>query len=160
MHKSSEEHFHGNHAFSLYDLYRFIRPCTRTGGMKFTIFVDPSAYFGHHYYIHRLSDLFPGVEKKGLKDHQFYSLYLKNISLWMDGSWNLQFSVSSPNRCFILNLVKNDSVVHEKEMIKLDAGRRLPTHSNSHIALERLRWPKIHSWSTKWRPRYYDCTWK
>ena len=42
--------------------------------MKFTILVDPSAHFGHHYYIQRLSDLSPGVEKKGLKDHQLYLL--------------------------------------------------------------------------------------
>ena len=83
---------------------------------------------------------------------------IKIIFLGMGGSWNLQFPVSLHNRCFISNLVYNDPAVHEK-MIKLDARRRPPTHSNSPIALERLRWPKIHSWSTKWQPRYYGCTW-
>ena len=59
------------------------------------------------------------------------------------GSWNLQFLVSLPYRCYVPNLVKIGSVVLEKKMLTDDTRRRTPTHSNR--SPEWLRWPKYYN---------------
>ena len=55
------------------------------------------------------------------------------------GSWNLQFLVSLPYRCYIPNLVRIGPVVSEEKMLTHDGRRQTPTHSNR--SPEWLRWP-------------------
>ena len=58
-----------------------------------------------------------------LEVHQFYTFYPKITSPWGRGSWNLQFLVSLPYRCYIPNLVTIGPVVLEKKILTHD-GRR------------------------------------
>ena len=60
------------------------------------------SFLGHHYYIFSLLEQCPGAEKKIFKEkHQFYTFYAKITSRWGGGSWNLQFHISLPNKCYI-----------------------------------------------------------
>ena len=141
---SREEDIWRNYAFSLYDLYDHAlaqEPLPR--GHEIYNFGKP--FFGHHYYILGLSDLCLGVEKKIFKEiQQFYTFYPQITSPLGEGSWNLQFLVSLPYRCYTPNLVKIGPVVLEKKMLTHDKRRRTPTHSSrSH---EWLRWPKKPKW--------------
>ena len=52
-----------------------------------------------------------------------------NTKLLPWGSWNLQFLVSLPYKCYIPNLVKIGPVVLEKMLIH--DSQQTPTHSNS-----------------------------
>ena len=85
-------------------------------------------FLGHHYWIHILSDLCQGVQKKIFKEKcKFYIFNSKTISPlggwpWVGGrSQNLQFFISFPYRCYIPNLVKIDSVFLGKKMLTDDA---------------------------------------
>ena len=109
-------------------------PCTR--GHQIYNFGRP--FLCHYFYILGLSDLCLGVEKKIFKEiQQFYTFYPKITSLLGWGSWNLQFLVSLPYRCYIPSLVKIGPIVLEKKMLTHDARRRTPTHSN-----RSPEWPK------------------
>ena len=105
-------------------LYRK-NPCP--GGHESYNFGRP--FLGHHHYIYSLSDLCLGVKKK---------IFTQKItSPWGRGrSWNLQFLVSLPYRCYILNLVKICPISIWEDF----NGRRTPTHCNR--SPESLRWPK------------------
>ena len=94
------------------------------GGQEIHNFGKP--FLGHHYYILFLSEQCLGEEKIFKEIHEFYP---QITSPWGRGSWNLQFLVSLPYRCYIPNLVKIDTVVLRK-MLTLDTRRRTPTHSN------------------------------
>ena len=86
-------------------------------------------------------------EEDFLRNTSILHFLPQNYLPWGVGSWNLQFLVSLPYRCYIPNLVKIGSVVLEKKMLTdngrrttHDTRRRTPTHSNR--SPEWLRWPK------------------
>ena len=134
-----------DNAFSLYDLYGHTlghEPLPQ--GSWNLQFARP--FLGHLCYIHvhvltnSLSEPCPRVEKKIFYEkHQFYTFYSKITSPCGWGSWNLQFPVSFPYRCYIPNVVKISLVVLEKKMLTDNARRWMPTNSNSP---EWLSWPK------------------
>ena len=65
-------------------------PCP--GGHEIYNFGRP--FLGHHNYIHSLSVLCLGVEKKIFKEiHQFYTFYTKITSSW-DGEGVMNFTIS------------------------------------------------------------------
>ena len=115
-------------------------PCPR--GHEIYYFGRP--FPGHHFYILSLSQPCPCVEKIYQEKHiyrfTFFTPNLTRLGIGKGGgSWNLQFLVSLPYRCYIPNLVKIGSVVLEKKLTD-DARRQTPTHSNR--SPEWLRWPK------------------
>ena len=127
-----------------------LNPCP--GGHKIYNFGRP--FRGNHHYTLSLSEPCPWVEKKIFQEiQQFYTFYPKITSPLGGGSWNLQFLVSLPYRCYIPNLFKLGPVVLEQKMLTHDARRtthvarrttnderrRTPTHGNR--SPEWLRWP-------------------
>ena len=117
------------------------------------------AFFGHYYCLLSFSDLSLGIEKKILQEiHQFYTFYPQTTSPWGEGSWNLQFLVFLPYRCYIPILVKIGPVVLVKKILTdderrtpQDTRRQTPTHSNR--PPEWLGWPKyraVFATSTTW----------
>ena len=67
-------------------------------------------------------------EEDFLKKYSNFTLFIPKLPpLWVPwGSWNLQFLVSLPYRCYIQNLVKIGPVVLEKKM--LTHNERWTTH--------------------------------
>ena len=125
--------------------------------MKFTILVNPSLVI---ITIHLIC-----LNHASEKRRSFFKKYI-NFTLFTPklrylplggGSWNLQFLVSLPYRCYIPNLVKIGPGVLEKKMLTHDPQRRTPTHSNR--SPELLRWPKnynIVNLCNLWK-FYNDC---
>ena len=82
-------------------------------------------FLAHHYYIFSLYARCTGVKSKiFLKIQQFYTFYPKITYPLDGGSWNLQFLVFLPYRCYILNLVKIGPVVLE------DVNSRRTSHDD------------------------------
>ena len=103
-------------------------------------------FIGHHYYKHSLSNLCLGVNKIFKEIMHFYTFYPKITSPLGEGSWNLQFPVSLPYRCYVV--LEKKMLTHDARRTTNDERRRTPTHSNR--SPEWLRWPKnveILSWN-------------
>ena len=96
-------------------------------------------FLGHHYYTLILSETCPRIEKKiFFKIHQFDTFNPKISSRLGGGSWNLQFLVSLPYRCYIPNLVKIGSVVLQKKMLMDDGWLTMDNHGRQPIAIGHL----------------------
>ena len=95
-------------------------PCTR----GHEIYNFGRGFLAHHYYIFSLSARCTGVKKIFKQIQQFYTFYPQITSPLGGGSWNLQFLVSLPYRCYISNLVNIGPVVLEKKMLTHDDGRQ------------------------------------
>ena len=79
----------------------------------------------------------PRSRKENLKEiHQFYIFLPQHYLPFGWRSWNLQFLVSLPYRCYTPNLVKIGPVVLEKKMlrVKSDSGDlKIPISKKSYI---------------------------
>ena len=112
MPQSRLEDFKTNNAISQYNLYGQA-PAKYPYPWGYEIYNFGRQFLSHLIYILSLSDACQKFLKKYI-NVTLFTLYPKLISTWGWRSWNLQFFVSFPSRCYILNLVKIGPVVLKK----------------------------------------------
>ena len=123
--------------------------------MKFIILVDPSLVIITTYTWFVWS--MPWCrEEDFLRNTAILHFLPTNYLPFGWGSWNLQFLVFLPYRCYIQNLVKIGPVVLEKKMLNHEARRTTDDQGRQPIAEWQLQWGYVRVlWAVRFMRNLY-----